>query len=128
MNYFFETNTSYTFNQALDRVDQKLKEEGFGILTRIDVKEIFKKKLDVDFLRYEILGACNPPYAYQALHVEDKIGTMLPCNIIVQEKLDGSVSVSAVDPLASLQAIANPDITKIAKEIQEKLKNVIKRI
>ena len=128
MNYFFETSTSYTFDQAIDRVSQELKEEGFGILTRIDVKETLKKKLDVDFPRYEILGACNPAYAYKALLVEEKIGIMLPCNIIVQEKPDGSVSVSAVDPLASMQAIVNPELEKIARQIQAKLRAVIDRL
>jgi uncharacterized protein (DUF302 family) len=128
MNYFFETSTSYTFDQAIDRVSQELKEEGFGILTRIDVKETLKKKLDVDFPRYEILGACNPAYAYKALLVEEKIGIMLPCNIIVQEKPDGSVNVSAVDPLASMQAIINPELEKIARQIQAKLRAVIDRL
>jgi len=128
MNYFFETSTSYTFDQAIDRVSQELKEEGFGILTRIDVKETLKKKLDVDFPRYEILGACNPTYAYKALLVEEKIGIMLPCNIIVQEKPDGSVNVSAVDPLASMQAIINPELEKIARQIQVKLRAVIDRL
>jgi uncharacterized protein (DUF302 family) len=128
MNYFFETSTSYTFDQAIDRVSQELKEEGFGILTRIDVKETLKKKLDVDFPRYEILGACNPAYAYKALLVEEKIGIMLPCNIIVQEKPDGSVSISAVDPLASMQAIINPELEKIARQIQAKLRAVIDRL
>jgi uncharacterized protein (DUF302 family) len=128
MNYFFETSTSYTFDQAVDRVSQELKEEGFGILTRIDVKETLKKKLDVDFPRYEILGACNPAYAYKALLVEEKIGIMLPCNIIVQEKPDGSVSISAVDPLASMQAIINPELEKIARQIQAKLRAVIDRL
>ncbi len=128
MNYFFETSTSYTFDQAIDRVSQELKEEGFGILTRIDVKETLKKKLDVDFPRYEILGACNPAYAYKALLVEEKIGIMLPCNIIVQEKPDGSVNVSAVDPLASMQAIINPELEIIARQIQAKLRAVIDRL
>ena len=128
MNYFFETSTSYTFDQAIDRVSQELKEEGFGILTRIDVKGTLKKKLDVDFPRYEILGACNPAYAYKALLVEEKIGIMLPCNIIVQEKPDGSVNVSAVDPLASMQAIINPELEKIARQIQVKLRAVIDRL
>jgi uncharacterized protein (DUF302 family) len=102
-----------------------LKKEGFGILTDIDVKTTLKKKLNVDFKKYRILGACNPPFAYQALQAEDKIGTMLPCNVIVQENPDGNVEVSAIDPIASMQAVQNPNLGEVAEEVRAKLKKVI---
>ncbi|MBC7511250.1 MAG: DUF302 domain-containing protein, partial [Ferruginibacter sp.] len=98
---------------------------GFGILTEIDIEATLKKKLNVDFYNYKILGACNPPFAYKALLVEDKIGTMLPCNVIVQEKVAGQVEVSAVDPAASMQAIDNKDLQDIATEIRDRLQKVI---
>ena len=101
------------------------KVRGFGILTEIDIKATLKKKLDVDFYNYKILGACNPPYAYKALLAEDKIGTMLPCNVIVQEKIPGQVEVSAVDPTASMQAIENEKLAGIATEIRTRLQKVI---
>ncbi len=125
MSYHFSKIVETTFDEAIANVTNKLKNEGFGILTEIDVKATLKKKLDVDFRKYRILGACNPPYAYKALVAEEKIGTMLPCNIVVQEYDDGHVEVSAVDPLASMQAIDNPDLGQIAKEIQTKLKTII---
>jgi len=102
--------------------------EDFGILTEIDVKETLKKKLDIDFKRYKILGACNPPYAHKALVAEDKIGTMLPCNVIVQEISKGIVEVAAVNPMASMQSVENEDLAKIAEEIQSKLKSVIENL
>ena len=102
-----------------------LKAEGFGILTEIDIKATLKKKLDVDFYNYKILGACNPPFAYKALLAENKIGTMLPCNVIVQEKEAGQVEVSAVDPVASMQAVENEELAGIAKEIRNKLRKII---
>ena len=105
-----------------------MKVEGFGILTEIDVQETLKKKLNVDFRRYKILGACNPPFAYKALTAEDKIGTMLPCNVIVQEISDGKVEVTAIDPLASMQAVENPALKGIASEISSRLKTVIDRV
>jgi uncharacterized protein (DUF302 family) len=97
-------------------------------LTEIDVKKTLKKKLDVDFRRYKILGACNPPFAYQALLSEDKIGLMLPCNVIVQETPEGKVEVSAIDPVASMQAVDNQDLGEIAIQVREKLRSVISRI
>ena len=109
-------------------VTEELKKEGFGILTDIDVKATLKKKLDVEFRKYRILGACNPPFAYKALQAEDKIGTMLPCNVIVQEISDGQVEVTAIDPLASMQAVENPALKEIAAEISNKLKTVIDRM
>jgi len=126
MNYYFSKSlVNVTFDEAIQKVTESLKEEGFGILTEIDIKATLKKKLDVDFYNYKILGACNPPYAYKALLAEDKIGTMLPCNVIVQEKEAGLIEVSAVDPAASMQAIENGELTAIANEIRAKLQKVI---
>jgi uncharacterized protein (DUF302 family) len=125
MSYTFSTTVSLSFDDAIAKVTEELKKEGFGILTEIDVKSTLKKKLDVDFYNYRILGACNPPYAYKALLAEDKIGTMLPCNVIVQEKTPGSVEISAVDPMASMQAVDNPTLGEVADEIRAKLQKVI---
>jgi uncharacterized protein (DUF302 family) len=125
MSYYFSKIVDYPFDQAIEKIITALKEESFGILTDIDVKEALKKKLDVDFRNYRILGACNPPYAYKALQTEDKIGTMLPCNIIIQETEDNKVEVAAIDPVASMQAIDNLELDKVAKEIGNKLKKVI---
>jgi len=125
MSYYFSKKIKGSFAVALERVTSSLKKEGFGILTEIDVQEILKKKLDVEFQKYIILGACNPPFAYKALLAENKIGTMLPCNVIIQEKEDGEVEVAAVDPVASMKAVDNPELLEIAKQIQEKLKNVV---
>lgn len=125
MSYYFSKTLEAGFEEAVDRVIEQLKKEGFGILTDIDVKATLKKKLDVDFKNYRILGACNPPFAYQALQAEDKIGTMLPCNVIVQENEEGDVEVSAIDPMASMQAVKNPKLEGIAREVQAKLKRVI---
>jgi len=110
------------------KLREALKGEGFGILTEIDIKATLKKKLDVDFYNYKILGACNPSFAYKALLAEDKIGTMLPCNVIVQEKAEGQVEVSAVDPLASMQAIENKNLLDIATEIRARLQKVIEQL
>jgi uncharacterized protein (DUF302 family) len=125
MSYYFTKIVDASFDEAVEKVTVELKKEGFGILTEIDVKETLKKKLNVDFRRYKILGACNPPYAYEALTAENKIGTMLPCNVIVQEIPGGQVEVTAIDPLASMRAIENPALTEIASEIGNKLKTVI---
>lgn len=114
-----------TFDEAIQKVTEALKEEGFGILTEIDIKATLKLKLDVDFYNYKILGACNPSFALKALQAEDKIGTMLPCNVIVQEKVAGTIVVSAVDPIASMQAIENNELHEIAKEISTKLQKAI---
>ncbi len=128
MSYYFTKKLNLSFDAAIARVTEELKKEGFGILTDIDVKATLKKKLDVEFRKYRILGACNPPFAYKALQAEDKIGTMLPCNVIVQEISDGQVEVTAIDPLASMQAIENPALKEIAAEISSKLKTVIDRV
>ncbi|MFA5701303.1 MAG: DUF302 domain-containing protein, partial [Desulfuromonas sp.] len=114
MSYYYSKKVQADFEEVVSRVTQALKEEGFGILTQIDVKDTLKKKLDVEFRNYRILGACNPPFAYQALQAEDKVGTMLPCNVIVQETLQGEVEIAAIDPSASMQAIDNPELQKIA--------------
>ena len=125
MSYYFTKIVNTSFDEAVTKVTVELKKEGFGILTEIDVKETLKKKLNVDFRRYKILGACNPPSAYKALTAENKIGTMLPCNVIVQEISGGQVEVTAIDPLASMQAVENPALKEIAAEISKKLKTVI---
>lgn len=128
MSYYFSKILKASFEDAVSRVSDELKKDGFGILTEIDVKATLKKKLDADFRKYTILGACNPPYAYKALQAEDKVGTMLPCNVIVQETGEGGIEVAAIDPLASMMAIDNPSVREIATEIQAKLKNVIDRL
>ncbi len=125
MSYYFSRTMTVPFEDAVLRVTESLKKEGFGILTDIDVKETMKKKLNVDFPKYRILGACNPPFAFRALQLEDKIGTMLPCNVIVQERPGRGVEVSAVDPVASMTAIDNPKLGEIAGQVRAKLKNVI---
>ncbi|MGD1892739.1 MAG: DUF302 domain-containing protein [Cyclobacteriaceae bacterium] len=117
--------TDTTFSDAVEQVTEALKSEGFGVLTEIDVKATMKKKLDKDIPSYLILGACNPNFAYQALQAENKIGTMLPCNVIVQQMDDNTVEVAAVDPMASMQAVENESLAGIASEVQGKLKNVI---
>ncbi len=128
MSYYFNKIVEGTFSKVIENVTEELKKEGFGILTEIDVKATLKKKLDVDFRNYRILGACNPPFAYKALQVEEKVGTMLPCNVVVQERPDGKIEVSAVDPMASMQAIDNPTLAEVAQVIQHKLKKVINNI
>ncbi len=125
MSYYFNNILNTSFDDAIARVTEALKKQGFGVLTEIDVKATLKKKLDVDFRNYRILGACNPGFAHQALQAEDKIGTMLPCSVIVQELAPGKVEVAAVDPIASMQAIQNPKLGDIAKEVQAKLEAAI---
>ncbi len=128
MGYYINKELQLTFNEAVERVTEELKKEGFGVLTEIDVRETLKKKLNVDFRKYRIMGACNPPFAYQALQSEDKIGLMLPCNVIIQEAPDGKIEVAAIDPLASMQAIDNPKLKEIAQQVQQKLSTVIKNL
>lgn len=125
MTYHFSKTLNVSFADAVPRVVEALKKEGFGILTEIDVRETLKKRLGVEFRSYVILGACNPPFAHQALQAEDKIGLMLPCNVIVQEHVEGSVEVSAIDPIASMQAIGNPRLRGVGEQVQAKLKSVI---
>jgi len=128
MTYHNTKKVSISFDDAILQVTEELKKEGFGILTEIDVKETLKKKLDVDFRKYRILGACNPPLAYKALSEEENIGVMLPCNVIVQEKDDGSVQVSAINPMESMKTVGNPNLEEIAKTVSEKLTNVINNL
>ena len=128
MSYYFSKIINEDFEKAIEKVTEKLKEEGFGVLTEIDVKATLKKKLDVDFKKYKILGACNPPFAYKALQAEDKIGIMLPCNVVVEENNDGKVEVSAVDPIASMQAVRNESLGSVAEEVRNKLKKVIDQL
>lgn len=126
MTYYHSTMLKeLSFEEAVHKTTEALKKEGFGVLTEIDIKTTLKKKLDVDFHNYKILGACNPEFAHKALITEDKIGTMLPCNVILQEKEDGFIEVSAVDPMASMQAVINKELMGIADDVSEKLKRVI---
>lgn len=128
MSYYFAKILDAPFEQAMSKVTDALKKEGFGILSQIDVQQTLKKKLDVDFRKYYILGACNPPFAYKALQVEKMIGTMLPCNVVVQESEGGNTEVSAVDPVASMQAVQNPALLDVAQQVKAKLKKVIERL
>ncbi|NIS73924.1 MAG: DUF302 domain-containing protein [Deltaproteobacteria bacterium] len=128
MSYYMARIVHMSFEEAIERVTEELKKEGFGILTEIDVKETVKKKLGADFRKYRILGACNPPFAFKALTTEDKIGTMLPCNVIVQETPEGATEVAAIDPIASMQAVDNPALEEIAVEVQTRLKRVVEGV
>lgn len=123
--YGFTKKTALSFDDAITNVTDELKKEGFGILTEIDVTATLKKKLDVDFKPYRILGACNPPYAHKALQSEEEIGLMLPCNVIVYVNDAGETMVSAIDPIASMAAVKNEKLMPVAEEIREKLKRVI---
>ena len=126
--YGFSKSVNLSFENALEKVTEDLQNEGFGILTEIDVKETLKKKLDVDFRKYKILGACNSSSAYKALQSEEQIGLMLPCNLIVYENSSGETVVAAIDPIASMMAVKNEDLGKLAVEIQAKLKRVIENL
>jgi uncharacterized protein (DUF302 family) len=129
MSYYHKkllVNTS--FEEAVVRTKEGLKSEGFGVLTEIDIRETLRKKLDVDFNPYIILGACNPPFAYKALQMENKIGTMLPCNVIVQEIAAGTVEVAAINPVVSMQAVANGGLEAIAGEVNTRLQQVLDRL
>lgn len=129
MNMYHTSKTiNSTFEAAIEKISEELKKEGFGILSEIDVKETLKKKLDVDFRKYKILGACNPPFAYKALQLEDNIGVLMPCNIVVQEKEDGKISLSAVNPMESMKAVGNENLELIAHEISSKLAKVINNL
>ncbi|KAA3615348.1 MAG: DUF302 domain-containing protein [Calditrichaeota bacterium] len=128
MSYYISKKLNCSFEEAIDKVTAALASEGFGILTEINVNETLKKKLNVDFYRYQILGACNPPLAYEALQSEDKIGVMLPCNFIVQEKIAGKIEVSAVNPTSSMSAVKNDNLAQIAQNVQQKLQTVIDKL
>jgi len=125
MSYYFAKTVEGRFGDVITRTVEELQKEGFGVLTEIDVKATLKKKLDVDFRQYKILGACNPPFAYKALQAEDKIGLMLPCNVIVQETKEGVVEVAAVDPIASMSGVENTSLGDVAQEVRAKLQKVI---
>ena len=128
MSYYFNKTINLPFDEAVNRVTEELIKEGFGVLTEIDVKATLKKKLDVDFRNYRILGACNPPFAHQALLAEDKIGTMLPCNVIVQELAPGVIEVAAIDPVASMSAVENPGLAEIGMQVRAKLQKVVESL
>lgn len=128
MSYYFVKKLTIPFDEAVERVKAELKKDGFGVLTEIDVRKTLHEKLGVDFRKYRILGACNPSYAYKALQAEDKIGLMLPCNVIVQESLDGGVEVAAIDPVASMQAVQNPALEPVGLEVRSKLRAVLDRL
>ena len=126
--YFNKVITGKSFDEAVDLVTAQLKKEGFGVLTEIDVKDIFKKKLDVNFKKYKILGACNPQFAYRALQSEDKVGVFLPCNVIVEEHKSREVEVSIVDPIASMISVKNDTLEDIITEVKQKLIQVIENL
>ena len=126
--YFNKVMIGKSFDEAIELVTSELKKEGFGVLTEIDVKETLKKKIDVDFKKYKILGACNPHFAYKALKSEDKIGVFLPCNVVVEEHDNGEVEVSIVDPIASMSSVENESLGSLASEVQQKLLNVVKNL
>lgn len=123
--YHFSKKTTLPFEQAIEKTIAVLKENGFGILSDIDIQSILKEKLDIDFKKYRIVGACNPNFAYRALSAEDHIGLMLPCNVIVQEHKDGTVEISAIDPVASMKAVKNKELHETAGNVQDLLKKVI---
>jgi uncharacterized protein (DUF302 family) len=128
MNYFLAKTVSKSYDEALAAVTEALKGEGFGVLTEIDVKETLKKKLDIDFPKYKILGACNPPLAHKALTTENQIGVLLPCNVVVQEHPDGRVEVSAMDPAAAMQAIGNKELDAIASDVRARMERVLEKV
>lgn len=125
MSYYFSKTLDIPYEEAIEKTTAALKEEGFGVLTEIDIKDTLKEKLDVDFRKYKILGACNPPLAHKALSSEGHIGLMLPCNVIVQEHEDGRAEVAAVDPVASMQAVENDELADVAQNVRNLLKNVV---
>jgi uncharacterized protein (DUF302 family) len=125
MSYYLSKALETPFEEAVEKVTEALKKEGFGVLTEIDMQATLKKKLDVDIPKYRILGACNPPLAYRAIQAEDKIGLMLPCNVIVQETVGGGTEVAAIDPVASMQAVNNPKLGEVGEHVRDKLQRVI---
>lgn len=128
MNYYINKTIRADFDEALELVTEALKEKGFGILSEIDISEKMREKMDIEFRKYKILGACNPPFAYKALQQEDKVGTLLPCNVILQEVGEGMVEVAAVDPVASMISISNPGLTKIAEEVRDIFEELIEAL
>ena len=125
MSYYFAKTLTMNFDDAVRRTTEALKQENFGIITEIDVKETFKQKLSVDFRNYRILGACNPKLAHEAIEIENKVGTMLPCNVVVQDIGGGKIEVAAIDPLASMQAIDNPKLREAAAIVGNKLRKAV---
>jgi uncharacterized protein (DUF302 family) len=125
MSYYFDKIVNHSFEDAVANITEALKGEGFGILTEIDVKDTLQKKLNVEFRKYKILGACNPSFAHKALGVEDKIGLLLPCNVVVQETTDGKVEIAIIDPVESMKRVKNDNLVSVASEVQAKLKNVL---
>ena len=125
MSYYLGKILPIAFDEAVTRTMEALKKEGFGVITEIDVKETLKKKIGVDFPSYRILGACNPALAYEALKLEDKVGTMLPCNVVVRDCGNGQTEVAAIDPVASMQAIDNPELKRAAEQVRAKLQRVV---
>ena len=128
VNYYMAAKLPISFGEALERTEEALKQEDFGIISRIDIQEALKTKIGVDFRPYTILGACNPRLAYEALKIEDKVGTMLPCNVVVQELGPRQTEIAAVDPVASMQAIENVELTEAAREVRKKLGRVIEAL
>lgn len=128
MSYTYSKTLQTSFDEAISKVTDELKKEGFGVLTEIDMQNALKQKLNVDILKYRILGACNPGFAYQALQFEDEIGSMLPCNVVVQEVENGEIKVSAVNPVASMMAIKNDNLVEVAGEVGKKLQTVIQNL
>jgi uncharacterized protein (DUF302 family) len=128
MSYYFAKIVQTNFEETLIKIEEELKKESFGVLTEIDVQATFKKKLDVDFRKYKILGACNPPFAHKALTAEDKVGVLLPCNVIVQELENNNVEVAIVNPIDSMQSVKNDKLGEIASEVTDKLKRVLNKI
>ena len=128
MSYYFARTIEASFDDVVSRTREALMAEGFGVITEIDVQKTLKTKINVDFRPYLILGACNPTMAYQALQLEDNVGAMLPCNVVVQQRSEGTVEVAAIDPVASMQAIENPALTEKATEVAAKLRRALDRI
>ena len=125
MEYYFSKTLNVSFDEAIKITTEALKSEGFGVISEIRMHEKLKEKLDIDFKKYTILGACNPPFAYKALQAEDKIGTMLPCNVLVIEQAENEIEVAAVNPIASMQAITNPALGDVAQQVTDKLRKII---
>ncbi len=128
MSYYFAKTLNVSFEDAIRLATEALKQEGFGIITEIDVRDTFKKKIGVDFRDYRILGACNPHMAHEALQIEDKVGTMLPCNVVVQDLGGGRVEIAAIDPVASMMAIENPQLKGAAEQVRSKLHRAIESL
>jgi uncharacterized protein (DUF302 family) len=128
MKYYFSKTISKSFDESVNLITEALRKEGFGVITEIKMHEKLKEKLGVDFKKYTILGACNPSYAHKALQMEDKIGTMLPCNVLVIEQESGRVEIAAIDPVASMLALENKDLINVARNVSETLKKIVENV